>query len=124
MTRTNIMIFIIVEAIINNIRYPSAVIALPGLLSVLIVYIIYTNVVYLTTDHWVYPILEKFGWPQRIGFFIFNIFVPVTFYFIGELLNKQIWSKKWKCIEGFRKGEVDVKQDGRRSRSEIRCSEV
>lgn len=99
--------------------------ALPGLLGVLMIYFIWMIVAYITTGQWVYPILEKFDWPQRIGFFTFNIFVPVTFYFIGELMNKQIWSKKWKCIEGIRKGEHDAKQDGRRSRSEfVRVSEV
>lgn len=119
LTRTNCMVFIIIEAIINNHRYPNPVAALAGLMSVTIAYLLWVLFAYLQTDQWTYPILEKLDWPQRIGFFTFNIVVPVTFYFIGDLLNRQIWSRKWKCIEICRKGSEEVKQDGRRSGGEV-----
>jgi hypothetical protein len=96
MLRTNIMIFVVIEMICLNRQYPRHLHALIGLLTVLFAYIAWTLVILLITDHWVYPIFDDFNWQQRVAFYGFNIFVPVTFYFMGDLINTQIWKRRSK----------------------------
>jgi hypothetical protein len=94
MMRTNIMVFVLVEMVCIGRRYPRHLHALIGLLAVLGLYILWTVVIFLVTGQWVHPIFENFNWPQRVGFYGFNVFVPVTFYFIGDLVNSLVWKRK------------------------------
>lgn len=129
MTRTNIVIFVLVEMAVTSRKYPRCIEALIGLKAVLIGYIVWTLVVYNKTGHWVMPIFEKFNWPQRIGFYGFNIIVPVTFYFVGEFLNELIWNRRRVKIKKHRrslkvKTQPDLIQENIERSSEVRTSEV
>ncbi|KAG5667833.1 hypothetical protein PVAND_015802 [Polypedilum vanderplanki] len=103
MMRTNIMIFVVIEMICTTRKYPKHLWALFGLISFLLTYLSWTVVIYQVTGHWVHPIFNKFNWPQRIGFYGFNIFVPITFYFIGDLINWQIMEHRIKKTKVFKR---------------------
>ncbi|KAL7013804.1 hypothetical protein ACKWTF_015592 [Chironomus riparius] len=96
MLRTNIVIFAILEMSWTYRKYACYLCGLLGVTIFTLAYISWTLAVYVYTSEWVYPILEKFNWPQRIGFFGLNLFVPVTFFFIGDLLNNLLWKSKQK----------------------------
>lgn len=98
MLRTNIVIFAILEMSWTYRKYACYLCGLLGIMTFIIAYISWIFAVYIYTSEWVYPILEKFNWPQRIGFFGLNIFVPVTFFFIGDLINNILWKSKLKEI--------------------------
>lgn len=96
MLRTHIVIFVVFEIILIHRIYPCHLDALLALLTFILTYLAWTLIVYLETDEWIYPVMEKFNWPQRIGFFGLNVFAPVTFYVVGDLLNNLAWTSKLK----------------------------
>lgn len=108
MLRTNIVIFAILEMAWTYRKYTCYLFGLLGVLIFTIIYISWTFAVYIYTNEWVYPILEKCNWPQRIAFFGLNLFIPVTFYFIGDLLNNLLWKSKQK--ENSTKSQKDKEQ--------------
>lgn len=85
------MIFIALDMVLLHHKYPCRKHALTFLLTVMVAYNIWIHVVYGYTGRWVYPVLAVLTWPQRILFYIFSNIVPVTLYFVGELLNGLIW---------------------------------
>jgi hypothetical protein len=91
---TNIMIFIVLEMIFTYHKYPCRKSALAGLGTLMLAYLTWVHVIYFNAGAWVYPVLAVLNWPQRIGFYVFTCSVPFIFYFLGEFLNGQIWSKK------------------------------
>lgn len=59
-------------------------------------------VVWIKSDMWVYPILEKLNWPGRVAFFGASILASTGFLYAGYYLNNFVWRKKIEvgtCIE-------------------------
>lgn len=91
---SNIMIFIAIEMIVLHRHYPKVKSSLIGLFIVMLAYICWIEIVHEVTGYWVYNILATFNWAERIGFHLFNISVPVAFYFLGRCVNNRIWNEK------------------------------
>lgn len=85
---TNVTIFVFLEMIINDIKYPQRSVSIRGLLVFLLGYLGWLYVIKSNTGKWVYGILGVLSGPQRIGFFIAAGLVSVGLYFIGEFMNK------------------------------------
>lgn len=90
---TNIMAFAFIEMVLLHHKYPCRKSALIGLSVCVGAYLAWIHVIYFKTNIWVYPVLNVLNWPQRVLFYLFTSAVPMFFYFVGELLNKLIWSK-------------------------------
>jgi FAR-17a/AIG1-like protein len=90
---TDIVLFISIELIVLHRNYPKKKPSLIGLLFLMFCYICWVHIINLKTDQWVYPILANFNWAERIGFHLFNVSIPVAFYFLGKFINSLIWNK-------------------------------
>ncbi|CRL01466.1 CLUMA_CG014278, isoform B [Clunio marinus] len=90
---TNIMIFMLIEMILLYHKYPSRKSVRLGMGTFMIGYLGWVHIIKYKSNFWVYPVLAVLNWPQRIGFYIFTLAVPVVFYFVGEFLNRLIWPK-------------------------------
>lgn len=90
---TNVALFIIIEMFISNRQYPSRKAGVGGLLVFMFGYLVWLHVIRFYAGRWTYPILDILNPPSRIAFFAFTISFPVLMYFLGECLNKKIWSK-------------------------------
>ena len=87
------MCFIVLEMILLHHKYPCRKSALAGLGVYMLAYLVWIHVVWINAGVWVYPILKVLDWPQRIAFYIFTCSVPIFFYYLGELLNNNVWHK-------------------------------
>lgn len=74
-------------------KYPCRKSGLGGLSVFMLAYLVWVHIIKYKTNIWVYPVLAVLNWPQRIGFYIFTMAVPVTFYFVGEFINNLLWNK-------------------------------
>lgn len=106
---TDIMVFMAIEMVILHRHYPRIKHSLLGLFAFMLAYISWVHIIHEATGYWVYPILAAFNWAQRLGFHLFNISVPVTFYFIGKFINNWIWSEDrvTQHIQAARDGKID-----------------
>lgn len=98
---TNVSIFIIIEMIMVHHQYPRRLSAVRGLTLFITGYLFWVYVIYVNTGKWVYGVIGVLSAPQRIIFFVSCGLVTVSFYFIGEVLNK--------LLSGSEKGEAKKK---------------
>lgn len=107
---TNIVIFLIVELFILHRHYPTIKSSLCGLLVFLLTYLAWVHIIYENVQHWVYPILAQLNWAERIGFHMFNVAVPVGFYFFGRYVNSRIWNENRviNVIQKSREEKLDI----------------
>lgn len=96
---TNIMIFIVLEMFTSFRQYPSRKLCLTSLGLFMAAYLVWLHVVKHFSGVWVYPVLDVLELPQRIVFFIVNLIVGVSLYFVGELLNNKIWADELKQLK-------------------------
>lgn len=99
---SNIIGFVFVEMILLHHKYPRRKNGIGGLTVFMLAYLVWVHIIKYKTNIWVYPVLEVLNWLQRIGFFIFTMAVPITFYFVGEYINNLVWNKN-RTGEGQRK---------------------
>lgn len=107
---TNILIFTVVELICSFRIYPSRKKGLGALISFMLVYLIWTFVIYAKSGHWVYPVMEVLNWPQRILFFVALLLFIQGIYIVGELLNRLVWGKELKMLEGTPSGRKPIRK--------------
>ncbi|XP_026756245.1 androgen-induced gene 1 protein-like [Galleria mellonella] len=91
---TNIVVFILIELVTSFRMYPTRKTAMTILSTFLIAYFIWLHVIYFKTDKWVYPILAVLNWPIRIVFYLVSLGFVSSLYFVGEKLNRIVWSKE------------------------------
>lgn len=92
---TDIMFLIFIEMNLVHRHYPIRIwFNLAGLLIIMVCYISWVHVINNETGHWIYPILGTLNWAERIGFHAFNVFIAISFYFLGQFLNNRIWNKE------------------------------
>ncbi|XP_059052656.1 androgen-induced gene 1 protein-like [Achroia grisella] len=91
---TNIVIFVLIELISSFRMYPTRKSAMTILSTFFLAYFIWVHVIYFKTDKWVYPILAVLNWPIRIVFYLFCLGFVSSLYFLGEKLNRIVWSKE------------------------------
>ncbi|KAJ9592927.1 hypothetical protein L9F63_015432, partial [Diploptera punctata] len=96
---TNIMIFTLIEMVTTFQQYPKRSDGLKGLVSFMLIYLIWLHVIYGVSSFWVYPILEVLNAWQRLLFFLFTLGLVVSLYFLGEFLNNTIWGKVHRQLE-------------------------
>ncbi|XP_031629458.1 androgen-induced gene 1 protein-like isoform X2 [Contarinia nasturtii] len=93
---TNIVFFILLELLVSFRQYPAGKSGFIGLLVFNIFYVIWIHIIKFKTDRWVYPVLEVLNLPQRIGFILFIGIFGISFYFVGEYVNKRVWANELK----------------------------
>jgi hypothetical protein len=91
---TGVAVCIIIESFILNHQYKGWRKEASVLVTSMVAYIGWINIVYIVTGFWVYPVLKTIGSIGRIGFYIGNIATSIFFYFIGFFLNKRFWSQR------------------------------
>lgn len=89
---TNILAFVFLEMFLLFHKYPSRKLGLGSLSVFMIAYLVWVHIIKYKTNIWVYPVLAVLNWPQRIGFYIFTMAVPVAFYYFGEFVNNLTWN--------------------------------
>lgn len=104
---TNILGFIVIELVSSFRTYPKRKLGLSILTLFMLCYVIWIHVIYFTSGGWVYPILAVLNWPLRIIFYVLSLFIVFGLYFVGEHLNKSIWSKELQknAIHGKKKAK-------------------
>lgn len=85
---SNVTVFVFLEMILNDIKYPQRKVAIRGLIVFLLGYLVWLYVIKNKTGKWVYGILGILSGPQRIGFFIAAGLVSIGLYFVGEFMSK------------------------------------
>lgn len=96
---TNIMIFILIEMIMNFRAYPKRKVGISILGVFMLCYLIWIHIIHNYSGHWVYPVLEVLNLPMRIVFFAALLVLVVFLYLLGEKLNNIIWSNQIKAIK-------------------------
>jgi hypothetical protein len=91
---TNVFVLIVIELVILYHEYPSRKHELIGLTTFIIAYISWVHVIKLVADAWVYPVLHVLDLHHRVGFFLLTGTIPILFYFVGEFLNNELWTKR------------------------------
>lgn len=91
---TNVFLLTAVEMLILFHFYPRRKLELFGLMSFIVIYIGWVHIVKLVADSWVYPVLDVLDIHHRYSFFLLAGTIPIGFYFVGEFLNKEIWTKR------------------------------
>lgn len=79
--------------IIVHREYPKRLSGLLCLGIFMIVYVIWMFLTRYVAGRWAYPILDKSTYLEMTIFFIFAGSFPFWLYFLGEYLNRKIWSK-------------------------------
>lgn len=95
---TNIMIFILLEAVITFRQYPLRRNGVTALSIFMAGYLVWVHIVRYYSGLWVYPVLDVLNWPQRIVFYAVNIVAGSLFYFGGEFLNNLVWRVELKRV--------------------------
>lgn len=85
---TNVTLFVLIELFLVKHRYPERKLALKGLTTFMIVYLMWLLIIKGQTGRWVYHLFEALPYPQRIAFFALSGVFTNGLYFIGEFLNK------------------------------------
>jgi FAR-17a/AIG1-like protein len=85
---TNVTIFVLLEMFFVKHQYPERKLAIKGLTTFMIGYLIWLLIIKANTGRWVYQLFEALPYPQRIVFFILSGVFSTGLYFIGEVLNK------------------------------------
>ena len=67
------------------------------LLAVIVTYGAWVLYLGIVTNHWVYPVLEVIGWPQRVAFIVGNLIIMNVFYLLGGLLYDMGWKSNSKA---------------------------
>lgn len=99
---TNITIFILIELVILYRKYPKRQTSLLTLAAFLIAYLIWMFITRHFAGKWAYPILDELSHIEMVGFFIFAGTFPFWMFFLGEYLNKKIWTETriaFKCLQ-------------------------
>ncbi|XP_049856042.1 androgen-induced gene 1 protein-like isoform X1 [Schistocerca gregaria] len=96
---SNIVLFSLIEMVICFRKYPDRIIGIGGLTMFMGSYLIWTHVVFYKTGEWVYPVLNKLGFPLRMGFFGGLLCFASVWYFLGEYINNKVWAKEMEKIE-------------------------
>lgn len=91
---TNIMVFILLEALTSFRMYPTRKKGLSILGTFMLFYMFWIHFIYFKTGSWVYPILNVLNWPLRVVFYLFSFGMVCSLYTVGERLNRAIWSKE------------------------------
>lgn len=99
MVHTNIMLFMLIELFMLFRKNESHIKSLVGLLFFLGSYLVWIHVIKHFSDDWVYPILEVLPMPLRIAFFAGCITLTISFYFLGDFLNKMVWTKEMRLSQ-------------------------
>lgn len=91
---TNIVLFILADLVTSFRMYPSKKFGMSILISFMLSYVVWVQVIYGKTGMWVYPVLNVLNWPLRIVFYIVCLGLVSSFYSLGEKLNRAVWSKE------------------------------
>ena len=91
---SNITILIMVEMIVVHRLYPTRKAGVCGLMTFMLSYFVWMLITRYYAGKWTYPILDILDTYGRIGFFAGALCFPVLLYFLGEYLNKKIWTEK------------------------------
>ena len=91
---TNVFTFMVIELFLHYHHYPSRKAELLGISVFSLIYVGWVNVVKLVAGAWVYPILQVLDLHHRIGFFSLLAVLPIAFYYVGEFINKEVWTKQ------------------------------
>lgn len=91
---TNIVLFILLEAVTSFRMYPTRKKGLSILCTFMLLYVVWFHYIYFQTGSWVYPILNVLNWPLRVVFYLFSLGFVCSLYIIGERLNRAVWSKE------------------------------
>lgn len=100
---TNIVVFICVEMCTSFRQYPTRKNGLTGLVIFMLAYLSWIHIIRYVSGIWVYPVLEVLDLPQRIVFFIVNLLFGLSFYFVGEFVNKHLWASELKSVKVSKK---------------------
>ncbi|XP_063838989.1 androgen-dependent TFPI-regulating protein-like [Ostrinia nubilalis] len=85
---TFVAAFILIELLVTKRSYPTRKVGLTCVTLVVIGYITWMHVLHARTGAWVYPIFEVLNLPMRVVFLSFSVVFTVTFYLLGEKLDK------------------------------------
>lgn len=99
---TNVTVFVVIELFLTKHKYPDRTLALKGLTTFMIGYLMWLLVIKAQTGRWVYHLFEALEYPQRIAFFGVSGIFTNGLYFIGEFLNK--------CCAGEEKKQAEKKK--------------
>lgn len=102
---TNIVVFICVEMCTSFRQYPSRKKGLTGLVIFMAAYLVWIHIIRYASGVWVYPVLEVLDLPQRIVFFIVNLAFGLSFYYLGEFLNKHLWANELRSLKSGKKSK-------------------
>lgn len=112
----NIVVFILIDMILVHHNYPSRKSGLTGTAIFMMGYFIWVHYIKYKSGHWVYLVLNVFTVVQRTLFFIAIWPMGISFYYVGEYLNKKIWSEK-RILEGSR----EIKGPSNKSKTNKSC---
>ncbi|CAD6999497.1 androgen-induced gene 1 protein [Ceratitis capitata] len=87
-------------------QYPSRSAGLTGTVVFMLLYIVWMHIVRFFSGHWVYPLLEVLNMPMRYFMLSCLLGFTVVCYFLGEFLNKTIWSPELRLLE-LKNGKAD-----------------
>lgn len=93
---TNVAFFILMELFVTFRQYPTRKVGITSLSIFMLAYVIWIHVIKYVSGKWVYPILEVLEMPQRIAFMVFIGIFCISFYFVGEYLNNNVWAREIK----------------------------
>ncbi|XP_066597648.1 androgen-induced gene 1 protein-like isoform X2 [Prorops nasuta] len=91
---TMIMVSTILEMIVAPREYPKRKNGLGGLITFMLIYLIWLHVIYVKSGVWVYPVMEVLSWPLRVVFFVVLLCFSVVLYISGEQLDNLVWGNK------------------------------
>ncbi|XP_072944860.1 androgen-induced gene 1 protein-like [Epargyreus clarus] len=91
---SNIVLFTFMELVTSFRMYPQRKVGLSILGTFMLSYVVWVHYIYFRTGSWVYPILTVLNWPLRVVFYLFSLGFVFALYFLGESLNRTIWSKE------------------------------
>ncbi|XP_066597651.1 androgen-dependent TFPI-regulating protein-like isoform X4 [Prorops nasuta] len=92
---TMIMVSTILEMIVAPREYPKRKNGLGGLITFMLIYLIWLHVIYVKSGVWVYPVMEVLSWPLRVVFFVVLLCFSVVLYISGEQLDNLVWGKRY-----------------------------
>ncbi|XP_017473352.1 PREDICTED: androgen-induced gene 1 protein isoform X1 [Rhagoletis zephyria] len=95
---TNVAMLAILDMFTCFRQYPSRTAGLTGTIIFMVLYIIWMHIVRFFSGHWVYPLLEIINLPMRYLMLSALLGFTVFCYFLGEFLNKIIWSPELRLL--------------------------
>ncbi|XP_068618133.1 androgen-induced gene 1 protein-like [Battus philenor] len=91
---SNIVLFTLIELSTSFRMYPNKKTGLSILCTFMLCYVVWVHYIYFHTGSWVYPVLKVMNWPLRVLFYVFSLIFVCSFYSLGEILNRLVWSKE------------------------------